>query len=45
MPITIICKKHKEFEQLPTIHFTGAGCNDCGNEIIGKKYLQAINNA
>ena len=42
IPITIICKKHKEFEQLPDIHLTGAGCNDCGNEIIGKKLRNSI---
>ena len=42
IPIIIICKKHKEFEQLPTTHLTGAGCNDCGNEIIGKKLRNSI---
>jgi len=40
--VTIICNKHKEFEQLPTIHLTGAGCNDCGNETIGKKMRNPI---
>lgn len=28
-PITIICKKHKEFEQLPLVHLRGGGCPKC----------------
>jgi len=40
--IKIICNKHGEFEQLPYVHLMGSGCNDCGNEIIGKKLRNSI---
>jgi len=29
-PVTIVCPTHGEFEQLPTVHLTGAGCRTCG---------------
>jgi len=28
--IIIICKEHGEFEQTPSSHLGGSGCNDCG---------------
>lgn len=31
-PITIICKKHGEFEQTPNVHLCGAGCPKCKNK-------------
>ena len=30
-PITIICKKHGEFNQLPTYHLSGNGCPKCNS--------------
>ena len=30
--VTIICKKHGEFEQLPTVHLSGSGCPRCSSE-------------
>jgi hypothetical protein len=30
-PITILCKTHGEFSQLPSVHKTGSGCQKCGN--------------
>ena len=30
--ISIICKKHGEFEQLPVSHLRGFGCKNCGFE-------------
>ena len=30
--IIIICKEHGEFEQIPSGHLSGAGCNKCGME-------------
>lgn len=29
-PVEIICKKHGLFIQRPDVHFTGAGCPECG---------------
>ena len=40
--IIIICKKHKVFKQLPDVHLSGAGCDKCGNEIIGNKRRNSI---
>lgn len=38
-PVIIICKKHGEFEQKPSNHLSGRGCNDCGKEAksVGQK--------
>lgn len=36
-PITIICKKHGEFQQNPSNHLQGANCPQCGIEAIKKK--------
>lgn len=33
-PVTIICKKHGEFKQLPAVHIRGSGCKECGKEKI-----------
>lgn len=30
--ITIICKKHGEFQQIPNCHLNGKGCSKCRNE-------------
>ena len=35
--VTIICKKHGPFEQLPPVHFNGAGCPDCSRIRSGLK--------
>lgn len=35
--ITIICKNHGEFNQLPDAHLKGQGCPKCGNLKISKK--------
>lgn len=40
--VIIICKKHKEFNQKPDVHLTGAGCNKCGNETIGNKRRNSV---
>ena len=40
--IKIVCNKHGEFEQLPYVHLTGSGCDDCGYELIGKKLRNSI---
>jgi hypothetical protein len=32
--ITIICKKHGEFEQTPQTHLSGCGCQNCGIETM-----------
>lgn len=31
--VTIICKSHGEFQQTPSSHLAGSGCNTCSNEI------------
>ena len=35
--VTIICKVHGKFTQLPPSHLTGKGCSKCGRLICGKK--------
>jgi hypothetical protein len=35
--ITIICKKHGQFDQLPNAHLKGQGCPKCKNLKISKK--------
>lgn len=42
IPVQIKCKNHGVFSQLPHTHLTGAGCNKCGNELIGKKLRNDI---
>lgn len=37
IPITIICKKHGEYTQLPAVHLTGCGCQKCAQETRNKK--------
>lgn len=32
--ITIICKKHGKFEQIPRAHLKGQGCSQCGYERV-----------
>ena len=32
-PVTITCKKHGDFEQLPNGHLNGNGCNKCSNGV------------
>ena len=36
-PVTIICKKHGEFEQFPDVHLRGCGCPKCGKESMAQK--------
>ena len=41
--VTIICKKHGEFNQLPKVHKRGGGCPKCGREkTINAKRLNTI---
>ena len=35
--VKIGCTKHGVFEQAPSKHLNGSGCNSCGNESIGNK--------
>jgi hypothetical protein len=37
-PITIICKEHGEFLQLPAVHFQGCGCDKCRLKNQNKLY-------
>ena len=30
-PVTITCKKHGDFKQVPSYHLSGNGCQKCGN--------------
>jgi very-short-patch-repair endonuclease len=32
--VTIVCKKHGDFEQTPQSHLSGCGCNFCGKELM-----------
>lgn len=32
IPVTIICKKHGEFKQIPSVHLIGCGCPKCVNK-------------
>lgn len=36
--VTIICNKHGEFEQTPSGHLSGNGCQRCRNELISNKF-------
>jgi very-short-patch-repair endonuclease len=36
--VTIICKQHGEFEQVPSSHLSGTGCSNC-NESKGEKKI------
>ncbi len=38
-PITIICKKHGQFEQIPNYHLSGCGCQQCFEEKRGQSSL------
>lgn len=41
--ITIGCKIHGFFEQLPGVHYLqGCGCNECGNESIRQKQSETV---
>lgn len=40
-PVTIICKKHGEFNQRPIKHLLGSGCPTCATELITEKRIQA----
>lgn len=47
-PVTIVCKVHGEFEQQPTIHLCGYGCNRCSSrgynaEGGGYFYITSLN--
>ena len=45
-PITIICRKHGEFKQIPTNHYAGKGCSICKNsqgEVKVATYLDKLN--
>ncbi len=34
--VTVICKEHGDFEQIPNSHLCGYGCRKCGNKKISK---------
>ena len=34
--VTITCKKHGDFKQLPSNHMNGIGCKKCADEINGR---------
>lgn len=36
-PVTIICKEHGEFKQVPTYHLNGCGCQKCGAEMSNSR--------
>jgi len=40
--VKIICAKHGVFEQQPSKHLNGSGCNSCGNESIGNKLRTSV---
>ena len=40
--VKIGCAKHGVFEQAPSKHLNGSGCNSCGNESIGKKLRTTV---
>jgi hypothetical protein len=40
--IIIICKIHGQFEQVPSLHLSGSGCNDCG--ILKRNINQTFTN-
>lgn len=35
--VTITCRKHGDFAQLPTVHVNGSGCPTCGNIAIAER--------
>ena len=37
--IKILCYIHGEFEQIPSHHLNGSGCNKCGNDIKSKEFF------
>lgn len=43
IPITITCKVHGDFEQIPNYHLTGNGCQKCGREKTGYTRTSYIN--
>jgi hypothetical protein len=36
--ITITCLMHGDFKQLPSVHLTGSGCQQCANEDLAIKF-------
>ena len=42
--ITIICKEHGDFEQIPSIHLLGSGCSSCGYLSNKLKFSMSIIN-
>lgn len=41
--VKIICKKHGEFKQLPSVHLRPAGCPECSYEKVGFNNRKDIN--
>lgn len=39
--LKIICAKHGEFEQIASLHLSGAGCQQCANDVIRSKRLKS----
>ena len=39
-PVSIICKKHGAFQQVPNYHLSGNACVKCGNEVSGHSNFQ-----
>jgi hypothetical protein len=44
-PITIICKEHGPFDQLPYTHLRGAGCPKCAREITRRSLSSFLDKA
>jgi very-short-patch-repair endonuclease len=40
--VIIICKKHGEFNQIPSVHMSGHGCKKCSNEKLSLLKRQSI---
>lgn len=40
--ITITCKKHGDFEQLPIVHMKGFGCKKCSAEKAAERYKLTV---
>lgn len=40
--VTITCPVHGDFEQTPSSHLNGCGCNKCGIELVAKNQTKSI---
>ncbi len=44
-PVTIVCKEHGPFEQMPYVHLRGAGCPSCAKEMKRRSLASFTNKA